>query len=129
MLDPALSITAFPSHPSSELIYTLDVDYSDLGILPEQRLWKACILELIHEYEWYVASSVKHFRETGESVDITKKWQIDRLRHIAGGRDFALVCTYADFPQYKVVRKLDEIATKHELEEVQWARMRKQSAS
>lgn len=116
MYDITVAVNVHSTTP--EPLFFTDLDYSDLSMIPERRIWIAIIINFMRDYE-LVVSEISKVSNDGQWPNIKRKWELERkfkkLISWLGTQDFRDVCDYADFSASRVRRKLKEINLKHNL--------------
>lgn len=115
------TVTAFSTQSITANVFNgSDPDFDDAGTMPEHRLWIACIIDTVTEYENLIRNAALEFKTGGIPVSKEKKWRINEAFHVAQGKGFRTICSYANFAHYRVIRKMLEIEKRFELGKILW---------
>lgn len=119
MLDFSSAATAFSSQKPTEAAFFADVDVANYPTLPEKKLWIACLINSVNEYEAKLKTVSELFAQNG-FVNIKHLWRIQEFRHETRSQGFKTICDHADFPYSSVIKKFDEIDKKYNFREIRW---------
>jgi hypothetical protein len=76
---------------------------------PEMRLWKAIVIQAIHEYEEWLGRIQREWLKYGEPVDIKLYNTLQLVRYECTCHWFRYVCDMADVEHEQVMRKFIQL--------------------
>lgn len=106
-----------------------DIDYGEISAVPERRIWMACIIEFIRDYE-NTAAQIARLRPEPNLANQKLRWELERelirSRKYLKTEDFHDVCEYAEFSSARVKQKIKEINQRYNLGAIPWLNLQSQ---